>query len=1279
MNRKFVPLFLAGIFQPARRSVNKEMKRFFTAVAFCTFLLAAGSFIIVRRSGATAQAKEDFVTEMLKLPAPPPPNPWMRNKLRDRKFDKGNPPGDDAPIEDLMDYWRALSSGYQDLRYNILPSERSLDRILAEIGKDPTSVVEYLNIMRDSTQGAEFAKRIYDNWPETQGEERNSRTRVKSWLMTNSPYYTTQLAVTAGRAADTREYVSNQLELLALSKYDWERARPIVDRMYGDSSQPVSRVLATWALYKHALDEDAVGDTDRYRSELMAVVEDKKAINGMRDLAMDALVKEKEWGGRDAWYFSLLEDETLADLQVNGTSYTGLTTLILYSPPEKYADKMIELVRSRNATVRNAAARNLGVILDKDRPETARALLPWLEDPKWAKDIGGTRPRLVQILQTLKMPESVPGLIAILDEKESQELRVPFGSAVNTAANAANIAPNAMKPAVNAANYASNSGSYKTVNIATTPYRSGSIQALGMQGDMRAVPALRRLLAEMDGYELTTLVKSILQCRGFTVAEQVDAIETAIRERETAGSNSNMEYEHAYAGSNSNMEYEHTYANAAANMPYTRRPADPATIKSILGSEIIQSEEVGDELVRAVIDRISALDKRDQKLAASLRSVLIKWKGSAVNALLLRDLKVGKSSTDAVIKLLSVRKELREKQQNDVYDLRTGVPAAVGISSCLLEDESGYAGILVSENTETKSAMLACARMIRAKLSVPAVAANLRNPDKRLVLAAESYLESEDSPEARAIVLSMHPNEAKILGATTAFMPDGMPYAVESELAALFASVNENFIHGLNQTYSEPDDIDAAEKRLQKEVKESSDLLGVYSYGKDFIRIYKDKAVFSWEEDDARYRERTLEPNEFENFKGFLSLSRVDELTPFLGCDDETECDAKELLMIGKQGGRRVFLKSSRKPPFFAELEELLAQMRKQPAKLHYRLEKDIPGLEILVSDENLSAKTVWKNGVDFRLLVEDKPRGKAIELEIESMSETLAEGEDEPQETESKVNEIKQKRQYENYGWFNFGQGGLASPAAQPDQAEFIPPRDGITPPAVAGQWKSRGLGVEIRVGEDGLFKIVRGSVTKIKTGDYNSPVVTQNGRWALATKYTEDEDGGLVRINLLTNKEFKVSFGDERITSAVAFVPGLNKALVTIGGEEEYGGEYEGEESDIEPYSKPAYWLNVETGLVTPAGGELRPLLQQTFRPLQPAANAFEFWAALPNSANNETAVGIYNTRTLKFTPRLKLPKINFNSMDMWADEANGKLYFTYEGHLLAVPLGPPISSPR
>ena len=79
----------------------------------------------------------------------------------------------------------------------------------------------------------------------------------------------------------------------------------------------------------------------------------------------------------------------------------------------------------------------------------------------------------------------------------------------------------------------------------------------------------------------------------------------------------------------------------------------------------------------------------------------------------------------------------------------------------------------------------------------------------------------------------------------------------------------------------------------------------------------------------------------------------------------------------------------------------------------------------------------------------------------------------------------------------------------------------------------------------------------------------------------------------------------------------------------------------------------------------GDLRPLLQQTFRPLQASSTPEIMWAAIPDVKANSTTVGLYNTRTLKLEKVLDLPNIQFNSMDMWVDESENKVYFVYRAN--------------
>ena len=389
------------------------MKRFLLAVTFCTCLLAVLSFLLF----PATRAADNPLLSLLDLPAPPPPHPEISFRALRRPevfFSESNPPPDDAPIEDLIEYWEMQGREYNEIRHQIYPSDKVLGRLMAEIEKSPSRIFNFLNIFPREKRSAEFIKGLYDRFASGDESGREYRAGLKRWLKFNSPYFSSELARDAGRVSDTENgYVTNHRELIAMARVDWGRAEPIVNRIYNNPGQKASRTAALWALYVHALDSGSPSDTDRYRDELKATVEDRSLSAGIRDLALDALSLEKEWSGRDEWYVALLEDETLLMLG----RYTGLTTLITASPEEKYIDRMIALLDSDNINVRSAAARNLLLKLSSKRPEIIKALLPLLTNSKWIKpDIDG-RSSLIQALSGIKLPEAVPALIDALDEK----------------------------------------------------------------------------------------------------------------------------------------------------------------------------------------------------------------------------------------------------------------------------------------------------------------------------------------------------------------------------------------------------------------------------------------------------------------------------------------------------------------------------------------------------------------------------------------------------------------------------------------------------------------------------------------------------------------------------------------------------------------------------------------------------------------------------------------------------------------------------------------------
>jgi hypothetical protein len=1226
------------------------MKRFLTSIAFCLLVLTLGIIAFSPRSIADSNLAE----KLLDLPAPPPPNPFHkpRGPVRDPSFyDPEKPPDEDAPIEDLVDYY--LRQNQADVVRGVVakPNDKVLRRLMNELAENPERLPQFLNLFEGNKDAIEFVKRLYDSELINRDFEKDWRESVKTWLTFNSPYFSDQLAQVARTVRDEDEYVTNQNELLALAKVDWDKAEPLLNRLANDSSQPVSQTLARWAYYQHALDQKDSFEADKWRELLKKTVEDKSAKPGNRDLAMDALVRGGDFEGRDEWYMSLLEDETLHDLRVNGRSYTGLTTIVSYSPEGKYTAKMIELLKSSSKSIRSAAIRNLASSGAIKSEEAVREMLPWLEDPKWANDVNGSRRLMISALKEFKMPESVPGLISILADRDR------YRSTVLLQSSNANVA--VPTPADQQA--------FRSIYEFRT-FIAEVVGALGNQRDPRAVPELRAVLPEFEAWQRQQVVKAILNCNGFSVFEQVDGVEYFAR--------ANVVREESIKAEANTVANMAVSAKTNADAVSDSVTVDPSELKMMLGIVLNQNDDPSADLVSAMQNRIDSLEKKEPLVAASMRDVLRNWRGVAVNALLMRIIRNGKAELPDLLKVLARRAEIRRDQMNDIYDMRGGVPLAVGFSACLIEQNAEYDAVLDGDNNEMKTVALGCARLIRAKLPVGKVAELLNTGDKLLTAAAEKYLESEDSADARGIVLARHPNEARVLGARTSFPGKA---ALDGPLLEVFASVQQGeLMEGFVMAF---DALDKVEEKLRTEVIGNPDLLGVYSFDNNFVRIYADKAVFSWEEDPARFRERTLNENEFERLKGYLLDSRVDDLPPFLTYCGEYCGSSRELLMLGRSGGRRVFQLGYDLPPFFQKLTAIFEDLRRPPAKLQYYTQRRVPGLEIIFEDENLDALAVWKNGPDLRVLTDNKTKREQIEKELKAQDSLDEENEKlEYEEAQERRRKRREARAFENLTWFRFGNGRPIALAEQPSDFSFVPTRDRLAVQPNQLQWKARTATLEVRAGSDGLFKVVRGQMTRLRAGYYDLPLVTPNGRWVIAKRHggeleSEEDSYGvrIVRVNLLTGKEFPVKFESYPPLQPIAYVAGQGKVL--LGTTYGYG---ENEDSEFEEFRMPEptyqqfYWLDPETGALSVAKGNVAPLAQQKFRPLQQVTGKpDEFWAAIPDEEKNQTEIGLFNHRTLIFKPVKTLPQIEFNSMRLWIDEAENKAYFAYSGHLLSVPL--------
>jgi HEAT repeat protein len=1209
---------------------------------FFLVLLLCLSFSISGQSQVNNSA--NLLKQILDLPAPAPVNREEKSetkKERDEKFFADeNAPSDDAPIEDLIEYWSNKNGSYNRLKFQLKPSDKVLGRLLDYCDDNPDSITNFLTLMPTKPDIAERVKNIYDHLAENE-ENSYLRTTVRQWLKYNSKYYVEELIREAQKIEDRNNYVQNedQYILRALAKVDWDSARPIIDRLEYDSAQPYASILAKWVIYQHAIDTDDSSLTERYRTELQKIVEDKKAAWAQRDLAMDSLVMSGDWKGRDEWYVSLLEDETLLAIQDNG--YTGLTTLVALSPPSKWVEPMIKLTKSSNLAVRSAAVRNLMDVFNKDRKDILEALLPWLSNPDWAKSSNrNERADLITALAEIDMPEAVPGLIWVVQNE-------------------------------------------------TESNRALAAKALVKNKNAGAIAALRLALQDEKNEEYRkNIIEALIACGGIGDDEQMvflEAYATVISTPEGLERMQNLEYE----------SYEEE----------GEQPKKPVPLPVIIGKFISEQEEPGDGLAARAVERLKILRKTKPAVAKALAEIMQKWKGRAIYLETLRQIKTGEADIDAILNLLANRKNAREKIPNDISALRTVNGASRGIGACLAEDSSEFLSILGQTDMDAQIAMLGCARLLRAALPITEVGEFLKSQNTTLALAAERYLESEDSLQARTLVLARHPNEAVILGSRQVFIPNEVKNVYESPaLDALFMSVVETGYPG----WKSPS-IKQSEEELRGEIKENADMLAVYALlpeeesGQQVLRVYKNRIVFTLYEDKARFRERNLTSEEYERFYNFLVENKIDGLSAFnSACED---CTPLEFVMFGGGGGRRVFFQNNDDAAqSIKKLKEFFASFAEGDLSLRYKLSDKIKGLEVILSDKNFNALAVWKKDGDFRVLVEDKIKKEEIEKELaeREKAENSVETDEASEAAQTRYQEQAKRRRdtaFSHFFWRKVEGGKLGAVLPQPSEAAFLP--DDMSQIAENSElnpspraWQVRAGNFEIRVdsAEGDLYKVSRTqNPVKIKDGYFSNPIVTGDGKWVVVSKVETDsnEPYGASRVNLQTGAEFKINLPAADTFLPIAFVPSQNKVLLyrakgkfyrdegdliqyDADGEE---GEYYRPQDKTKPNPSPKipeyYLLDAATGAVQSVKGEFRPLTQQTYRPLQQTANPNEFWAAVYDEKTRATQIGRYSDKTFSLQTVLSIPNINLSSMQIWVDEKDAKVYFVYLGHLLALPL--------
>lgn len=1123
----------------------------------------------------------EVVKQLLDMPAPAPFFLAARREAAETPVNTRPPdfysdakhPPDDAPLADLLDYWQrvAQTSG----RTASLPTEAVQARLLAASEADPEGLPVMLKVLADAPKVAERVKKLYDTALGDEKFDEGWRKGVRDWLTFNSTYFLGDLLSAARKAGDKEGYVDRGEAVQALAKVDWESAEPLLRSLSG-SGQPRATALALALLHRHAsVSKDAAGE-EHTRALLKAIASDRNAPGSARDTAIEELSKT-EWAGRDDWYLSLFTDPTLLTPKDGHYGFSPLTT-IFDGDPDRWIPVMAKLVESKDPAVRqNAAGCLVRYATFNPRRDAILPVLRWLSEPDWLDMMGSQYAWFMQAMGELDIPESVPGLIWIVEHDES--------------------------------------------------HRVWAARTLAHYKDPRAVPALKKAVAdERDENDRQMLLQGLIACGGLTDAEQLAALE-AYATKVAAGQLQELE----------RYRFSHD---------------EPLPLPLSIGKYLVEQKDAPDSLARAVLARAEALRRQNPALSRALYDVAEGWQVKQVDQDLLRRIGAGTAGVSTIVNALRRSVKLRENVSAEIQILAGAGGAAQGVAAVLLENEGLAQTILSSHDEPAKLALLACARLNRLPLPIAQVSLLTRGRSPDLRLAAERYLQAEDSPEARALVWALHPGEAFITG-----WREG-----NSLVGSDFSAIVQN------------------EERLRAELVGKEDapveiyaLLMNHEHSARVLRVYRDRAVYTADEGASRYREGVITDDQLSTFREFVAANNLLDLGPqFAPCHHD--CNVSQFLSLKREGGRRVVSQQG-----FGDWMNVLMNfdmLGREDAKVHYRLAEQIKGLELLVTDTTLAVKDVWQRGGDLRVLV---VRDETEEESAQWQRLNEEEKEDETYEqTNARRSRVEQELTRARTSWRVFGGGRLGGVTTPPegfassDEAspDFDPEKFSANLNSRTSQSKA-GRDYVLAGGMDvgGLWRVSAGrEPTRIGgEGSYANPWVTPDGLWVVAAKAETDwaQPNDVVRLNLKTGREYRVQLPPAAEFEPVAYVEAHGKVLLRRA--EEAVNRRPG----AVPAAPQFYLLDAATGQTQPITGVFEPLLQEGGRPLQPTAKPGEFWVALPDREKNETRVGRYATQDFSFRTLFVVPHLAFDSYGMWVDEAGAKLYVVYDGQLLRLPL--------
>ena len=385
-------------------------------VIFLSAILLLSSFDSISAEPDSSNDKKDIIQKLLEFPAPPP------ESGESAVFTEDSPPPEDAPLDVLGRYWAeaerystSKSYGNKGDSDNELITMKTRERLVDACIANPEIAPSILDLLPQTPEVMDILKDLYNK--NADNMDVSWKKELKNYLKKRSKYFRKELIADASSVKDddSMGMVSKGDELKALAVLDWDAAEPILNKF---SKEAMTRrsALSKTLLYNHYISQNEKQKRDKLHFELKGIVENKNEFGYSRDIAAEALFSS-EWVEREKWFISLFKDSSFLKLR-DGNAWHSVLHFQVRKEPDHLIPIVSKLVGDTDQVVHdNAVDCLIQFQLEDARRDALIPLLPWLMDPNWS-NLTSTRERLrlIQSVAPLDIKESIPGLIAVLNQ-----------------------------------------------------------------------------------------------------------------------------------------------------------------------------------------------------------------------------------------------------------------------------------------------------------------------------------------------------------------------------------------------------------------------------------------------------------------------------------------------------------------------------------------------------------------------------------------------------------------------------------------------------------------------------------------------------------------------------------------------------------------------------------------------------------------------------------------------------------------------------------------------